>query len=304
MRCRGRGWPCRSRGSRHGSRTGGGCAGSSGSNANCSTIIPGRPSSSRSRADGRSDHAEVLGDERKRSRRARARAPSRRTPRDRARAASGRRARCASRPAPPSTPRNHGSGRSGRGRTARASVAAVRSTSGSGARRSAGQSYSGLPHSCPLAANASGGAPATRPVWNSSGWSDVVGAAGRRRRSAGRRTGALRDRARTGEARPTRARTGPGRPTALAAGEPLPIADPERVALAEIEQFRRAHRKPGDRAAGPPRGERGARLVRRAVTGRAAPSGSVCHHDCPAAASQSTNRYASGPRRPPGSEVM
>ena len=33
------------------------------------------------------------------------------------------------------------------------------------------------------------------------------------------------------------------------------------------------------------------------------PSGSTCHHDCPAAASQSTKRYASSPRRPPGSEV-
>src|SRR5262249_6815437 len=32
------------------------------------------------------------------------------------------------------------------------------------------------------------------------------------------------------------------------------------------------------------------------------PSGSICHHDCPAAASQSTKRYASSPRRPPGSE--
>src|SRR6266508_2584017 len=33
------------------------------------------------------------------------------------------------------------------------------------------------------------------------------------------------------------------------------------------------------------------------------PSGSTCHHDCPAAASQSTKRYASSPRRPPGSDV-
>src|SRR4051794_25617580 len=33
------------------------------------------------------------------------------------------------------------------------------------------------------------------------------------------------------------------------------------------------------------------------------PSGSVCHHDWPAACSQSTNRRASSPRRPAGSEV-
>src|SRR5262249_49088209 len=33
------------------------------------------------------------------------------------------------------------------------------------------------------------------------------------------------------------------------------------------------------------------------------PSGSTCHHVCPAAASQSTNRYASDPSRPPGREV-
>ena len=33
------------------------------------------------------------------------------------------------------------------------------------------------------------------------------------------------------------------------------------------------------------------------------PSGSTCHHHCPAAASQSTNAYASAPSRPPGSEV-
>ena len=32
-------------------------------------------------------------------------------------------------------------------------------------------------------------------------------------------------------------------------------------------------------------------------------SGRTCHHDWPAACSQSTNRYASGPSRPPGSEV-
>src|SRR2546423_4484666 len=33
------------------------------------------------------------------------------------------------------------------------------------------------------------------------------------------------------------------------------------------------------------------------------PSGSTCHHDCPAASSQSRNRYASAPRRPSGSDV-
>ena len=33
------------------------------------------------------------------------------------------------------------------------------------------------------------------------------------------------------------------------------------------------------------------------------PSGSICHHDCPASASQSTNWKASRPSRPPGSEV-
>src|SRR5437870_13634820 len=33
------------------------------------------------------------------------------------------------------------------------------------------------------------------------------------------------------------------------------------------------------------------------------PNGRTCHHACPAAASQSTKRYASSPRRPPGSDV-
>ena len=33
------------------------------------------------------------------------------------------------------------------------------------------------------------------------------------------------------------------------------------------------------------------------------PSGSTCHHDWPAEASQSANLYASGPSRPPGSEL-
>src|SRR4029453_14013472 len=33
------------------------------------------------------------------------------------------------------------------------------------------------------------------------------------------------------------------------------------------------------------------------------PSGSICHHVWPASASQSTQAYASRPRRPPGSEV-
>src|SRR6266498_5862905 len=33
------------------------------------------------------------------------------------------------------------------------------------------------------------------------------------------------------------------------------------------------------------------------------PSGSTCHHDCPAASSQSTKRYASAPSRPPGNDV-
>ena len=33
------------------------------------------------------------------------------------------------------------------------------------------------------------------------------------------------------------------------------------------------------------------------------PSGRTCHHDCPAAASQSTNRYASRSSFPDGSEV-
>ena len=56
---------------------------------------------------------------------------------------------------------------------------------------------------------------------------------------------------------------------------------------------------------------RAARRARRTRTASAygepsssgGPSGSTCHHDWPAAASQSTNRYASRPSRPPGSEV-
>ena len=67
---------------------------------------------------------------------------------------------------------------------------------------------------------------------------------------------------------------------------------------ARVDAARRARRAaPGERREG-----RG-RLVRRAGRPSGGPSGSTCHHDCPASASQSTKRYASSPSRPPGSEV-
>ena len=131
----------------------------------------------------------------------------------------------------------------------------------------------------------------------------VVGAAGARRRSARRRSAARRARPRTRAARPTRARSAPGRRSRLAARERRPVADPERVAGDEATRAPRA--RPARAARRAARSRRRTRTRRRTASRarRAAPSGRICHQDCPAACSQSTKRYASGPRRPPGSEV-
>ena len=103
-------------------------------------------------------------------------------------------ARGARRAAPPSRRRSRGSGRSARGRRARTCGGSARSTSGSPRRRSAGQSYSGLPHSWPLSVNASGGTPATASARKSSGCARLVGRARARRRSGCRRSAARRAR--------------------------------------------------------------------------------------------------------------
>ena len=130
---------------------------------------------------------------------------------------------------------------------------------------------------------------------------DVVGAARARRRSGCRRSAGRRARRRSARsARPLAVEAhlvGDG----AAAGERLPVADPVR---------RRARGTPrssvgADRRV---RARRAARATRRTPTcdlygepySSGGPSGSICHHDCPASASQSTNAYASSPSRPDG----
>ena len=88
----------------------------------------------------------------------------------------------------------------------------------------------------------------------------------------------------------------------VAAGGPRPVGRPVGVALQEVGDRRRAHGRAGAREQPWPGGEgRAARVGEPWRSGGV--SGSTCHQDWPAAASQSTKRKASGPRRPPGSEV-
>ena len=87
------------------------------------------------------------------------------------------------------------------------------------------------------------------------------------------------------------------------AGEARPVADPVRVARDEVLDLVGSRPAPSGSAssAGEPANAEAARYGEPNSSG--GPSGSICHHDWPAAASQSTKRYASSPSRPPGSEV-
>ena len=166
-------------------------------------------------------------------------------------------------------------------------------------RRSAGQSYSGFPHSCPDAEYASGGAPATNPRPKQRRMRAMIRAPRRHvDRHVAEQPHPGRQR-RTTAAHPTRARTAPGRPRPR----------DRRTAPSRPPRTPRAHETRKPRAADT--GARGsasspghAANAERALYGEpyrsGGPSGSTCHHVCPAAASQSTNRYASGPSRPPG----
>ena len=86
-------------------------------------------------------------------------------------------------------------------------------------------------------------------------------------------------------------------------GESLPVADPERLTLPERGNLRRETGARGE-ASNPGHAANAERALYGERWRSGGPSGSTCHQVCPAAASQSTNRYASGPSRPPGSEVM
>ena len=117
--------------------------------------------------DRRGDDAQVLGDQRQR--------PElgplpRRTPRAPGRAPNGRARHRERRRARPRRRRSRGSGRCARRRTARTCAAAAAPTSGSACAGAPASRRCGLPHSWPLSVKRSGGAPATAPVRNSSGW--------------------------------------------------------------------------------------------------------------------------------------
>ena len=283
-----------------GSRTGAGCGGSRWSKANWSTTIPGNPSSSRSRStagvitprssaiSGRSGPSA-----RPTASNTRAARPALPAPAD------GGRAR---RPEPPSRRRSRGSGRSARGRTAR-SVCRSRSIHHRyPRRRSAGQSYSGLPHSCPVRENASGGAPATMPSWKSSGWRR-----GRRcpatRRSRRRRTGARRRRPRSARsARHSRSnRTWSATAPRPSNRSQSPIQNAWRSRKSSTSAALTGARGDGQQAR--PRGERRTRPCTASGSGRAARA---------AASATTTGRRRPAsrrigrpprPSRPPGSEV-
>ena len=203
--------------------------------------------------------------------------------------------------APPSRRRSRGSGRPASGRRARTCGGSARSTSGSRPRASRSSRRAG----CPTA----GRSPRTGR------------AARRRRRPAGRGRGCARwsapsvrdvDRHVAEEAHAALRRVRAQRlPFALephlvldgaAVGDP--VVEPVRVAGAERVGLVLGHAARADR--------RGCRASRRRprATCRASrsgpsggPSGRTCHHDCPAAASQSTNANACSSSTPFGNEV-
>ena len=130
----------------------------------------------------------------------------------------------------------------------------------------------------------------------------VVGAARARRRSAGRRSAARRAPRRTGGAHPIRARSAPARrrrrrprtgpsrrPSTGGAGRTSSSSAGPTGASGSASSPLHAAKADGDMYGEP--------------VSSGGPSGRICHHDWPAAASQSTNANADGPSRPPGSEV-
>ena len=165
--CRCRACPCRRPGARTGAPGQCGVSGSGGSNANCSTAMPGRPSSSRRRPDRRCDHAEVLGDQRQVAELARS---WRRTRHGPARGASvpPRAVRAPSGTAQDATnPRKwsiRATSKSSNVRRRRSTHQRVPARGAAPASRRAG-----CPRAGPLAVNVSGGTPACRPRRKSSG---------------------------------------------------------------------------------------------------------------------------------------
>ena len=85
-----------------------------------------------------------------------------------------------------------------------------------------------------------------------------------------------------------------------ARAESRPVVDPERVALAEVELGRPSTPARAGRPAGPARPRTPTRDLYGEPCRSGGPSGSICHHDWPASASQSTNACASRPSRPDG----
>ena len=131
----------------------------------------------------------------------------------------------------------------------------------------------------------------------------VVGASPARRRSGRRRSAARRARPRRRAARPTRGRSGPGRRPRRAPAEARPVLDP----VTPRARGSRSSSAFGDRRRGVgqqprPGGERRRRLVRRAVAVRR-PQRQHLPPRLARGGEPVDPAYASGPRRPPGSEV-
>ena len=181
--------------------------------------------------------------------------------------------------------------------------AGARSTSGSRAGASPASRRRGLPQRCPRAVNSSGGAPAIRPVANSSGWRAMVDARARhvQRKIADQPHAALGRVARA--ARATRARSAPGRAPPLARPPRAPSPRSRSLALAEVRLLARARpARPGrsSSAGQQANAERDLYGERQRSGG---PSGRTCQQDCPAAAASRRTRTHRRPSRPEGSEV-
>ena len=181
--------------------------------------------------DGRRDHAEVLGDDAA-GRRARARPRGR--ARLRARAASARAARSCGHSgiAQYETKPRKWSIRATVDELERAPEALDPPAVARRAVRRASR-RAGCPSAARSRCSASGGAPATSPCAKSSGHAVDVGAAVGRRRSARRRSAALRARARSAQ-RPPLALEAHLVGDRASAGEARPVADPVRMARDEV----------------------------------------------------------------------
>ena len=129
-----------------------------------------------------------------------------------------------------------------------------------------------------------------------------VGAACRRRRSARRRSAGRRARPRRRATPPTPARSAPGRraPPRRRSAPSSPVQKGWRATKSSISPAEtRASGRRG--AAGDAANADGDRYGEPNSSG--GPSGRTCHHDWPAASSQSTKRYASRSSFPDGSDV-